>query len=154
MVATPPRPSPHPPTLTLPPPSLLVTVPACSVGAWSPLPLTPIPNTIGQPRSLGMARTVYVGGGGGLEVKSHSLQMAQFIQKHRGSGYHTSLFDFASSPTGLSFIQRILLRRLSSFSAYSYSTQFHYAPSPMTLSFIKHLFPMHLSSLRAFSYST
>ncbi len=28
----------HPPTLTLPPPSLSVTLPACGVGAWSPLP--------------------------------------------------------------------------------------------------------------------
>ncbi len=44
----------HPPTLTLPPPSLSVTLPAFGMGAWPPLPLTPTlppPNTDGQLRS-------------------------------------------------------------------------------------------------------
>ncbi len=46
----------------------------------------------------------------------------------------------------------LLLRRLSSFRAFSYSHQFHYTPSPMTLSFIKCLLLPRLSSFRAFSY--
>jgi hypothetical protein len=40
---SPPRPSPNTPTLTLPPPSLSVTLPSCGAGAWTLLPLTPNP---------------------------------------------------------------------------------------------------------------
>jgi hypothetical protein len=63
------------------------------------------------------------------------------------------LFDLAPSPTALSFIFRILLLRLSSFSALSYGAQFRYVPSPMTLSFIKRLFLPHSSSFRAHLHS-
>ncbi len=66
----------------------------------------------------------------------------------------------APSPTAHSFIPHmllifispILLQSLSSFSAFSNSSQFHHAPPPMMLRFIKRLLLPHLSSFRAFSY--
>jgi hypothetical protein len=139
VVAFPPSPSHHPFTLTLPPLSLSVTLPTCGVGAWSPLPLTPIlpPQTLSVSLEVlrWEIRTVCVGRGGRLEVRPRPLQMAVYKETQR-KWVSTCLFDFPPSPTALSFILRILEWRLFSFSAFSYRAQFQYAPSPMTHSFI------------------
>ncbi len=156
------------------------TTPApSSMGAWQHLPPAPalIPHphpspsiTVGHPTSLwcgGMVapppdpnplsvslevlgwemRTVCVGGGD----RGQPSPIGNLYRNTEEMGIkHACLI----SPNALSFFPHILLRRLSSFSAFSYSAQFQYAPSPMMLtsSFIKHLLLPHLSSFRAFSY--
>ncbi len=81
------------------------------------------------------------GGGGGVEVKPRPLQMTVNTKKQRRwVRYHICLFDFAPSPTGLSFIPHILLQHLSSFRAFSCSTM--------------HLLLRNLVSISIFSYRT
>ncbi len=97
-------------------------------------------------------RTVCVGGGGGGDRGQPSPNGNLYRNTEEMGIIHECLI----SPTAFSFIPHILLRRLSSFSAFSYSAQLQYAPSPMMLtsSFIKRLLLPHLSSFRAFSYDS
>jgi hypothetical protein len=79
----------HPPTLTLPPPSLSVTLPACM---WHGGVVAPPPDPQSSPQILAVSlevwgweiRTVCVGGGGGrVEVKPRPLQMAVYAETQR-----------------------------------------------------------------------
>jgi hypothetical protein len=141
VVAPPPSPSPR---LLVPPPSPfplhhVVHPTSLWCGGEVALPLDPnpppTPNTVGQPRSLGMGDEIWVcvWGGGGLEVKPRPIQMAVYTETQR-RWVSYMLFDFAPSPTALSFILRISF--CTKFHS-PYSTQFHYTASPITLSFIK-----------------
>jgi hypothetical protein len=116
--------SPEPQLSSLPhlPPSITVGHPTnmWRGGVVAPPPdpnPPPSPHTGGQPTSLGMGdenwRTVCVcvGGGGGVRGHARPLQITVYAETQR-RGVPYVLVCFAPSPTALSFIPRILLRRL------------------------------------------
>jgi hypothetical protein len=72
--------------------------------------------------------------------------------RFRGREWGDAYFRFAYFPITLSFIWRLLLRCIFSFSAFSYDAYFHSAHSPMTHIFIQRILLMHQFSFRAFSY--
>jgi hypothetical protein len=126
-----------PPTLTLPPPWLAVTLPACGVGVGqhiSLIPIFPPPNTDGQLISPWM-RDLNCGGGGCVRGQAPPSLMGCL---YRNTEEVTTIYNrlVKSSPIWRTFISRLLLRRLISLRSFSYDAKFHCAPSPTAHSFI------------------
>ncbi len=144
------QPSSPTPTLTFPPQSLSANLSASGVGAWSPLPLTPIlpPNTVGQPRSLCMGDETSGGEGGGGGLRGQAPPSPKGILYRNTEKVAIILACLTS---------HLLLWRLASFRAFSYSVYLHsrlssFVPFTTALNFNMHLLLWPLVSLHAISY--
>jgi hypothetical protein len=92
--------------------------------------------------------------GVGISSLSSSTPNISLTLDHKGWGttYKYIYFRFANFPITLIFIQRLRLRRIFSFSAFSYDAYFQSAHSPNAPIFIPRLLLWNLFSLCVISY--